>query len=145
MNVASERNVGGFVAVATSVLCQAASAAVNGGGIDREAHNLPLSCILHTVAGAETGSPSGVSLVSKIQDSADGTTYADYIPPGQSTVAASTALTAINTENSLAVELSSARRWIRAVATPTFTGGTSPTILVAVDIILGGEFRKPAV
>ena len=36
-------------------------------------------------------------------------------------------------------------RFIRAVTTPTLTGGTSPTILLATDIVLGGEALLPAV
>lgn len=139
MNTVTQHNIGALVALATSVLPQAASAAVTGNSIDRFAHNLPLSGVIHQVVGAETGSPTGVSVVTKIQHSPDNATWADYTQPGGSSAATTAALTAVNTENSLAVDLASANRYVRLVTTPTFTGGTTPTILVTADLILSGE------
>lgn len=144
MNIASMRNIGAFAALVTSVFPQAAGSAVNGTSIDRFAHNMPLSCVLHTVVGAEAGSPTAISVVSKLQHSPDDSTWADYDPPGSSTVAESAALTAADTENGLAIDLSAADRYIRAVTTPTLTGGTSPTVEVVADLILGGEPLLPA-
>jgi hypothetical protein len=144
MTPAFMRNVGGFIAALTSVLPQAATAAVNGTAIDREAHNMPLSCLLQVAAGASTGSPSAVAVAAKLQHSPDNSTWTDYTPPGASAVASITALSAVNTQASVAIELSSAFRYIRPVVTPTLTGGTTPTLQVHADIILGGEFRNPA-
>lgn len=144
MSVALQRNVGAFIAVVTSVLSQSANAAVNGASIDRQAHNMPLSCVLHNGVGAASGSPTGISVVSKLQHSPDNSTWTDYTPPGSSSVATTAALTAASTENSLAIELSSANRYIRAVTTPTLTGGTSPAIQLFTDIVLGGEALQPA-
>ena len=143
MNVATQRNIGGLIAVATSVAPQAASAAVNGGSIDRQAHSMAQSCVLHTALGAAAGSPSAISVVSKIQHAPDNSTWTDYEPDGVN-VATSAALTAADTENSLAVDLTAAYRYIRVVTTPTLTGGTSPTIEVVADVILGGENTLPA-
>jgi len=145
MGTALQHNIGAFVALVTAVSPQAASAAVNGASVDRALHNLPLSCVLHNIAGAATGAPSALSVVSKLQHSPDNSTWSDYIPPGASTVAVTPALTAASTDNSVAIDLSSANRFIRAVTTPTLTGGTSPTILLATDIVLGGEALLPAV
>jgi hypothetical protein len=145
MNPSTQHNVGAYVAVATSVAPQAASAAVNGSSISRLAHNLALSCVLHLMAGAEAGSPTGASVVAKLQHSPDGATWADYTPPGAASVAQTAALTAVNTETSLAIDLSSANTYVRAVVTPTLTGGTSPTILLAADLVFGGESLGPAV
>lgn len=139
-----QRNIGAFIAAVTGVLPQAASAAVNGTAIDRFAHNLPLSCVLAHAVGADTGAPSGVSVVTKLQHSPDGSTWSDYTQPGDSSVAETAALTAVNTQNSFNVDLSSADRWIRPVTTPTLTGGTSPTIEVCATVILGGEAQAPA-
>ena len=144
MNTTTQRNIGAYIKTATSVLPQAASAAVDGNSIDRFAHNLPLSCVLHNAIGADTGSPTGISVVSKLQHSPDNSSWADYTPPGGSSVATTAALTAVNTENDLAIDLSDADRYIRAVTTPTLTGGTSPTIEVVTDIVLGGEALLPA-
>ena len=42
MTPALQHNVGSVIAIATSILPQAAAANVNGASIDRVAHNLPL-------------------------------------------------------------------------------------------------------
>ncbi len=143
MNVATQRNIGAFVAVATSVQPQAASAAVNGGSIDRVSHSMAQSCVLHTAVGAESGAPSAISVSSVLQHSPDDTTWTNYLPDGVTT-AQSAALTAANTENGLAVDLTAAYRYIRVVTTPVLTGGTSPTVEVVADVILGGENTLPA-
>jgi len=145
MNTATQHNIGAYIAVATSILPQAATASVNGVGLDRLAHNLPLSCVLHAVVGAETGAPSAVSVQTKLQHAPDNATWADYDYPGSTTVAQTAALTGVNTEASAPIDLSSANRYVRAVSTITLTGGTSPTIEVAADIIFGGEPLGPAV
>jgi hypothetical protein len=143
MNVATQRNIAALVAVVTSVQPQAASAAINGGSIDRVSHSMAQSCVLHTALGAAAGSPTGISVVSKIQHSPDNSTWSDYEPDGVN-VAQSAALTAADTENSLAVDLTAADRYIRVVTTPTLTGGTSPTVELVADVILGGENTLPA-
>jgi hypothetical protein len=53
-------------------------------------------------------------------------------------------LTADNTEAEKNVELTGARRYIRAVTTVTFTGGASPTIPVAATLTLAGRDLLPA-
>lgn len=146
MSIASQRNIGAFIGVVTSVAPQAATAeTINGTAIDRFAHNMPLSCVLHQVTGAETGAPTTASVQTKLQHSADDSAWSDYVQPGDSAVAETSALTAANKENSFAIDLSSASRFIRAVSIVAFTGGTSPTIEVAADIVLGGEAVNPAV
>jgi hypothetical protein len=144
MNVATQRNIGELLAVVTSVQPQAASAAVNGGSIDRQAHSMAQSCVLHTAVGAEAGAPTGISVVSVLQHAPDNATWSNYLPDGVN-VAQSAALTAADTENALAVDLTAAYRYIRVVTTPTLTGGTSPTVQVVADVILGGENTLPAV
>jgi hypothetical protein len=145
MTPAFQHNIGAFVAVATSVLPQSSAAAtVDGSSVDRFAHGHALSCVLHQVAGADSGTPTTVSVQTKLQHSADNSTWADYTPPGASSVAETVALTAASTENSVAIDLSSADQYIRAVTTVAFTGGTSPAIEVAADIVLAGEDRLAA-
>jgi hypothetical protein len=53
-------------------------------------------------------------------------------------------LTAANTDISVPIDLSSAFRFLRVVATVAFTGGTSPTVTIAADIIMGGETHLAA-
>ncbi|MDE1914737.1 MAG: hypothetical protein KGJ57_17440 [Sphingomonadales bacterium] len=143
--VALQHNIGAFIALASSVLPQAASASVNGSGLDRAAHNGALSCVLHAATGAITGSPTTTSVTTKLQHSADNSTWADYVAPGAAAVAATSAITAASTDASVAIDLSSANRYIRAVSTIAFTGGSSPTVQVAADIAFGGETLRPAV
>ncbi len=139
MNPATQHNIGGFVVVATSILPQVATGNVNGSSIDRFAHNLPLSCVLHQLVGAASGSPTGVSVQTKLQHSPDNATWTDYLPPGSTTVAQTAVLTTASAENAAPVDLSSAARFVRAVSIITLTGGTSPSIVVGADIVLAGE------
>lgn len=146
MDFVQSRNIGAYISAVTSVEPQSSTGAtINGASIDRMAHNgNPLSCVLHQIAGAISGAPSTASVQSKVQDSADGTTFADYQSDGANT-AQSVALTAQNTENSLSVDLTLARRYLRVVTVVGFTGGTSPAALVAAELILGGEPLLPSV
>ena len=145
MTISFEHNVGAYVAVATSVAPQAAAAAtINGATIDRMAHGMPLACLMHQAAGAASGTPTGISVVSTLQHSPDGTTWAAYQPDGANN-AATPALTAASSENALAVDLHAANRYIRVSTVVGFTGGSSPAILVAADVILGGEKTLPAI
>ncbi|MGC1300924.1 MAG: hypothetical protein WA840_00995 [Caulobacteraceae bacterium] len=139
MGTALQHNIGAYIAIATSVFPQAVAANVNGAGIDRFAHNMALSCVLHQLVGAEAGAPTGVSVQTKLQHSPDDVTWADYDAPGGATVAQTVALTAAATENSVAIDLSSANRYVRAVTLVTLTGGETPTVEVAADIVFGGE------
>jgi hypothetical protein len=125
----------------------AASAAgtVNGAGIDRMAVTSGegyLACVLKAHTGAATGAPTTQTLDVKLQDSADNSSFADYKPDG-TTVAAVPQITAVNSENHVNVDLRNARRYIRAVAVTAFTGGTSPTLASAVDVILCGGAVQP--
>lgn len=118
----------------------------NGAAIDRAVAGGVFYNGLTLVAmtGAVTGAPSGQTLDAKIQDSADGSTgWADYIPPGQATVAAIAQITAVNTIGSVDVDLSGARRYVRVVETTTLTAGTAPTIAVVETVILSGADRTP--
>src|SRR6185312_15509284 len=109
------KNIGALVDVVTSVEPQSSTGAtINGASIDRQLHGNALSCVLHTIGGAVTGAPTTSSVQSKLQDSADNSTWADY-KPDTVNVAQAAALTAQNTENSLSVDLTNARRFIRAV------------------------------
>ena len=147
MDIVSQLNIGALAVPISGVRPQSASAGVsNGASIDRAAHNLPLSCVLHQNVGAIGGAPTTTSVITKLQDSADNTTFADYAPSNQNNVVqACAALTATNTDNLANINLTSARRYIRAVTTVAFTGGTSPTALVAAAVMIAGENLDAAV
>ena len=138
MSLSHIHNVGSYVVPVTSVFPESASAGtINGSSIDRTLHNLPNSCVLHQVVGAESGAPTTTSVQTTLQHSPDNSTWSNY--QIGSTVQQTAALTAANSEDTAAIDLGGAYRFIRAVTAVAFTGGTSPAVLVAADIILGGE------
>ncbi len=144
MSLSHIHNVGSYVVPVTSVFPESASAGtINGASIDRTLHNLPNSCVLHQVVGAESGAPTTTSVQTTLQHSPDNSTWSNY--QIGSTVQQTVALTAANSEDTAAIDLGGAYRFIRAVTAVAFTGGTSPAILVAADIILGGERELAAV
>lgn len=144
-DIVLQKNVASLIAPETSIVPQAATASVNGTSHDRGNHSMPLSCALYTTLGAVTGSPTSFTVQSKVQDSADGTTFADYKPDGVNTAQDAAALTAASTAQWTAVDLTNARRYVRAVSTISFTGGTSPSIEIATVVIFGGENTLAAV
>jgi hypothetical protein len=143
-NFTSIHNVGSYVVPITSVFPESAAAGtINGSSIDRALHNMPQSCVLHQVAGAESGAPTTTSVQTTLQHSPDNSTWSNY--QIGTTVQQTAALTAASTENTASIDLAGAYRFIRAVTAVAFTGGTSPAVLVAADIILGGERELAAV
>jgi hypothetical protein len=117
----------------------AATAAVNGAAIQRVASgDTYLGAILHLKVGAATGSPTGQSVVAKLQTSADGSTNWTDI-----TGAATAAITADNGVAQVSVNLGGALTYIRAVVTPTLTGGTTPNIPVIATVFLAGDSEIP--
>lgn len=108
------------------------------------------SCKLNLRAGATTGTPTSFTADAKIQDSADGSTgWADYTPPpgpgSTPATAAVTQITAASKMQSKDVDLATAKAFIRVVETVAFVGGTTPTLAVCSDVVLGGSAVLPAV
>lgn len=118
--------------------------ASNGGAINRSGMD---SCKLILSVGAATGSPTGQTADCKLQDSADGSTgWADYTDPSTSATAAVAQI--LDTDDAAAevsVNLRSAKKFIRTVTTIGFTAGTTPAIVAAPSVILGGARVEPAV
>jgi len=112
------------------------TASANLAGVQRPNHR---SAVLMLAIGTVSGTPTSFSVNAKVQTSDNGTDYVDYIPPTQSTVQTTAALTAINTNTFSAIDLSGAGPYVRAVIQPTFVGGTTP----AVNAILAWTFGDP--
>lgn len=127
------RNIGEMLAVVTAVVPQSfsGSSAVDGTGIDRYAHNDPQSCVLHCGTGAVSGAPSSFSLTVQLQHAPDDSTWANY--------GSSFTVAVASSDGSQNIDLSGANEYVRAVVTPAFVGGTSPSVLAFADIIFGGE------
>lgn len=109
---------------------------VTGPVIDRQGF---LSAIVNLTVGAAAGAPTaqGVSLKLQHGDAANGTDMVDV------TGAATPSLTADNTNASFNVDMTGLKRYIRVVATVTFTDGTTPTIPVAATLALGDADKHP--
>lgn len=141
-----QTDIGGLLEPAIGIAPLAYSAGTtNGTGVDRL--NTPAgqvyqyySAMLSAHTGVTTGTPTTFTVDVKMQDSADNTTFADFKPDG-ATVAAVPTITAINTIARVNVNLTTARRYLRAVSVAAFVGGTTPTIAVAAQIVLGGADR----
>ncbi len=134
------RNIAASVSLREALVPAAVAAGTaQGAAIDRFALNNPLSAVLRLSTGAATGAPSARTVDAKLQHSADGSTgWADL--PG----AAAPQVTADNGATQVAVNLLGARRFLRVERAVAFTGGTSPTVPVAVTLAFGGAERLPA-
>jgi hypothetical protein len=139
----SASNIGASIALAHGVSPQAVTTATNGTGFDRTGYG---SCVLSVSAGAATGAPTSWTLDAKLQHSSDNSAWAD-VPAG----VASAAITQMTSGNSNAnstfkksINLNGVKQYVRVVLTPGFVGGTSPTLLAAATVVLGGAVTKPA-
>lgn len=111
---------------------KASAAAATGVAVDTSGFG---DGVVVITVGAATGAPTAQSVAGKLQESADGSTGWTDI-----TGAAITAITTNDKTSEIKVALNSRvahLRYIRAVVTPTLTGGTTPTIPVSAVVILG--------
>ena len=137
-------NIGSYVKTVINAFSTGASSAVTGAAIQIVGPGYQYkSAQLSLYLGAATGSPTGISVVAKVQQSADGSTnwtdYADIYGVGSVTNAAA------SSEVNQNIMIQGAQSYIRIVATPTLTGGTTPAIPLAAAIVLGGTSERPAV
>jgi Flp pilus assembly protein TadG len=118
------------------------SSAVNGVSVDTLGYD---NAKLHAFGVAASGSPSGASLAVKLQESADGSTnWADALDNtgvGIGFTLTTTAADAVNAARIEGLNLNR-KRYLRAVVTPTFTGGTSPASQFYAEIVFGGDAQQ---
>ncbi|GIV86081.1 MAG: hypothetical protein KatS3mg054_0110 [Chloroflexus sp.] len=89
-------------------------------------------------AGAVTGGPTAFSIDVTLEHSADGSS-------GWTTYATSTAVvSAANSAAFAAFDLEGAKQFVRAKLTVNFTGGTTPSVIVGAEVLLGGSQKIPA-
>ena len=140
------RDIGSYILPAVSILPQSSAAAtVNGTGVNRNGY---LSATLHAVDGAAAGAPSATSVVYSVQHSIDNgvtdpwttATNVNSTPSGANLTMA--ALGA-SVDGRLDFDLTGLKEYIRAVATVSFTGGTTPSVMIAASFTLGGAYEKP--
>jgi hypothetical protein len=137
-------NIGSYIKTVINAFSATTSTAVTGAAIQIVGPGYQYkSGQLALYLGTVTGAPSALSVVAKIQHSADGSTnWTDFTDPyGVGSVTNAAASTEVNQN----VVLQGAQAYIRLVVTPSFTGGTTPAIPLAGAIVLGGTSEYPAV
>ena len=126
------------VRVLASVLPQAKTAgALNGAAVDTEIYNDGMVVVN---VGAVTGTPSAFTVDAKVQESDNGTS--GWVDVAGASIVAVTAIDK-TAEIPLDPMRAAAKRYVRVVITPAFTGGTAPTALVAANVLLGNPDRGP--
>ena len=133
------------VAVSKSLAPQSdtGGSAVDGAVVDTLGYN---SAMLSFESGAISGSPSATSIAVKLQEgnASDGSDMADA-HDNTGTVIGGT-VTAAGTELLARIEGlgTNRKRYLRVVETTTFTGGSSPSVHVHANILLGNADSLPA-
>lgn len=112
-----------------------AAATINGPSVNRNTKG-GASGVLHLATGATTGAPTSFTVDAKLQDSDDDVAFAD-VP--SASVAQITAVDSDAETGNIKFRDQPGRKFLRAVVTVAFVGGTTPTIAVAATIALGGS------
>lgn len=137
MSITNVHNMGAYLKmVAGHSPIDSVAAVINGAAIERTDYK---SCKLHAACGLASSTPTTQSVISKLQQSVDGSTgWTDV------TGAATTDMTADDGDESVDVDLGGVENYIRVVTTIAFTGGTTPAIDVQSAVVLGGAMELPA-
>lgn len=153
MNVAFQRNVGSFIHAVAGLAAQTVTAggaadgvAQNGVTFDRASlgdHVLSALFVLHTELAL--GASDTATVLIEFEDSADGSTWADYDPGPPDDYAAVT--TEANADGhaifTRKIQLGNARQYVRAVATVTLSAGATDTAKIDGVFIVGGSYELP--
>jgi hypothetical protein len=136
MSMSRMTNIGGYVKADKGIkVTNSVAATINGTYVDRQDEN---SCTLVCQCGDASGSPTAQTVDCKLQHStATGSGFADV------TNGAITQITADDTLAYVDINMEGLNRYIRAVVTVAFTGGSTPAIPVSATIILGGGRDEP--
>lgn len=117
------------------------AATVNGVAIDMKGFR---SCVFTGISGLESGGPTAYSIVWKVQESTDGATFSDI----SGATATETGDISTNQEaTEIDIELEQditdyTYRYLRLVATVSFTGGVAPSILIGGTVSKGEEIKS---
>jgi hypothetical protein len=119
------------------------SSAVNGSSVDTKGFN---TAVIKASGAAASGSPSAATLAVKLQESSDNSTWADALDTTGTVIGFTLTVTSANASNLARIEGLGVnrKRYLRAVITPAFTGGTSPAALGFAEIVQGNPFSLPA-
>ena len=119
------------------------ASAVNGSSVNTSGFT---DAVIRAYAAAASGSPSGATLAVTLQESADGSTnWANALDNTGTTIGFTLTVTSVAAENVARIEgLGGLNRkqYLRAVITPTFTGGSSPASVAYAELIMGGPAQQ---
>jgi len=136
------------IRVATSIKAQSltGSSAVNGLSVDTQGYD---NAKIHCYAVTTTSNPSVATVAVKLQESTDGTgsgagAWTDALDNTGTVIGFTLNAQAADAVNAARVEglNLNRKRFLRVVATPAFTGGTSPAILANAEIVFGGDAQQ---
>ena len=120
---------------------------INGDGINRSGlGSMYESCKLIITGVATVASGASITIAANLQDSADGSTWADY----GDALATVTLLTGtsggseIQFETTLDNDLRGAKQYIRAQVLPDLSAGSTDTAIVGAALVFGGASEYPA-
>jgi hypothetical protein len=118
------------------------STAVNGSAINTSGYT---DAAIHAYGDATSGSPSAATLVVTLQECAtSGGTYANALDNTGTVIGFTLNCESAGAEGLARIEGLGLNRkqYLRAVITPSFTGGSSPAIIGFAEIILGGPAQQ---
>jgi hypothetical protein len=111
----------------SSPAAASAAATVDGAAVDCTGVDGPIHALVHLGASANT--PTTISVVSKLQESDDGSTSWTDCP----SLSVVSALTAVNT--SQIIRAVRTKKYCRTRKVVSFTGGSSPTVVVGSTLM----------
>jgi hypothetical protein len=119
------------------------SAAVDGGSVSTLGAD---NALIYAFGAEASGSPSAATLVVTLQESATGTgNWANALDNTGAVIGFTLNCESATAENAARIEGLNLNRkqYLRAVITPSFTGGSSPAILGYAVIVLGNNGQLP--
>jgi hypothetical protein len=128
----------GGVSIAQSV---SGSSAVDGTSVNTTGYT---DAALHVYAAAASGSPSAASLAVTLQEAPDNATWTTALDNTGTPIGFTLTPTSSAQENVARIEGLNLNRqqYLRAVITPTYTGGTSPASVAFAEIVMGGPAQQ---
>lgn len=139
------RSIYDNVLAVISLLAQSLSGSspVNGASVDTKGYN---TAMLRARAEAPSGTPTTAQVTFALQESSDNSTWSAANDNTGNPIQGVATVTSGAAEATLRVEGLglNRKRYLRAVATPAFTGGSSPATVAFAEILLGRGFNKPS-
>ena len=131
------------IRVVTSVKPQSltGSTAATGASVDTLGYD---NAKIHAYAVTTTSNPSVATVTVKLQESADNSTWTDANDNTGTVIGFTLDAHAADAFNAARIEglNLNRKRYLRVVATPAFTGGTSPAIVANAELVFGGDAQQ---